>query len=81
MKRGGVEAEGEEGEWRGEDSRLKVVPVNEVLWHVLDGVVQEERVAMPVDGEVFPIVEADLVDFVSEGESFRVLGDGLEILT
>ena len=71
---------GREMERRKSNSRFKVIPVNEIFRNVLDGVVEEEGVAMPVDGEVFSIVEADFVDFVSERESFRVFGDGLEVL-
>jgi len=53
--------------------------MNQILGHVLDRIVEEERVTMSVDWELFSIVKADFVDFVSERQTFCVFWDGLEV--
>jgi hypothetical protein len=56
-------------------SRFKVVPVDEILWHVLDSVGQEKAVAMAVHALVLALVELDIVHAVAESELLVVLGN------
>lgn len=61
------------------NSRLKIVPMDDVLWHVLYSVVQEERVPMSVHGEVDLVVKRDLVDVVPKREALGIVGDLVEV--
>jgi hypothetical protein len=48
------------------DSLNEIIPPDDVLWDVLNRVLEIEPVAMTVQGSVFMIVEADSVNVISK---------------
>lgn len=69
----------QEGRRGRRDERFEVGPVDEVLGHVLDGILEIERVAVAVRREGVTVLELDRVNVVAERELVRVLRDVLQL--
>ena len=50
----------------------KIVPPDDVLWYVLNSVLEIEPVTMSVKGTVVIVIEADSVNIITEGQFFCV---------